>query len=143
MITDSQYREFLFKLATDQRGKNGLILSEWEQSFLDSFTRSSRPSLWFTEGRRTVTERMWMKLGGELGFPHPLDAIHEPPRIQDADPTGCEYLVRGDDGRQRRCNAPAVWQGYSRGPRPGLRYCESHKVAVERANKGMIINPFP
>jgi len=136
MITDKQYCEFMRKLAEDQRGKNPLLLGEWENSFLHSFAKSSRPSLWFTEPRRQATDRMWMRWGPELGLPHPLDAVKGPPPITPADPDGCEYLVKDDSGRQQRCNEPAV----CREPRR-LRYCQAHREQVEKAVKGTVFIP--
>ena len=133
MITGHQYQQFMDRIVADQRGKNPLILGEWEGNFVASYQRSSRPSLWFTPGRRLAVDRMWMKWGPDLKFPHPLDTVSERPRILEADPAGCEYLVRGDDGRQHHCNEPAAWQGERRGVRAGLRYCEAHKIAVDRA----------
>ncbi len=99
-------------------------------------------TLWFTEGRRLAADRMWMKHGGELNIPHPLDAVKGPPPIADADPAGCEFLVRDEDTqRQRRCNEPAVCQE----PRH-LRYCQAHKEQVERsmhyAKKTIVLIPF-
>jgi hypothetical protein len=135
MITDAQYVEFLWKLANDQARPNGLLgVTDWEQEFLRSFVRSSRPSLWITTGRRPVVDRMWRRLGPDLGWPHPLDTVTTRPAIPKADPTGCEYLVRGDDGRQRRCNEPAVV--VDRNP-PRLRYCELHKAHVEKRFPGI------
>jgi hypothetical protein len=141
--TDREYSQFLFRLAADQRIRNRINISPWDGRFLHSFVISSRPSLWFTDPRRASADRMWREYGALLGFPHPLDTVHEAPRIPEADPAGCEYLVRGDDGRQRHCNEPAAWQGERRGARPGLRYCEAHKIAVERAfQHKTIINPW-
>jgi len=128
MITDSQRQEFLQKLGTDVRGKNGIILPEWESQFLASFLQTSRPG-WFTEGRRTATDRMWMRYGPEINWPHPADRVTERPRLAAADPTGCEYLLR-EDGRQRRCNEPATCQEPGR-----LRYCQMHAEAVVKAMK--------
>ena len=39
-------------------GRSGRSLSAWEQGFLADFRQSSRPSLWFTNRRRTATDRM-------------------------------------------------------------------------------------
>lgn len=140
MITDYQYYEFLQKLLADQRKKNGLILGEWEQNFLASFSASSRQTLWLTEGRRAAVDRMWRKLGPELQFPHPLDTVHEQPRLAPADPSGCEYIVK--DGLQRRCNEPAEFQEPGR-----LRYCKIHAEAVElamkRAGRKIALIKFP
>ena len=133
MITDHQRFEFMMMLAENVRGKNGLVLPDWENRFLASFLQSSRPSLWFTEGRRTATDRIWMRFGPEINHPHPTDRVSERPRMADADPSGCEYLVRLD-GRQQRCNEPAEYQELGR-----LRYCRMHAEAVvkdmKRANK--------
>lgn len=136
MLTDYQYGQFMDRLAEDQRGKNPLVLGEWENNFLASYRQSARPSLWFTLLRRKAAERMWMKWGGELGLPHPDDNVSEFAKIE-ADPNGCEFLVTGEDRRQRRCNEPAV----CREPRR-LRYCQAHREQVERAVKGTIFIPL-
>lgn len=140
MITDHQLFGFMQKLAEDQRSKNALILTDWERQFLASFTASSRPTLWFTgdfdHGRRASTDRMWRRYGAELNFPHPLDAVGRASSraaIPDADPAGCEYLVKNEEGgpcSQRRCNEPAEFQEPGR-----LRYCRMHAENVETAMK--------
>jgi len=133
-ITDAQYVSFLQRLGADQRGKNPLVLTEWEQQFIGAFIMSARQHQWMTEGRRKSTDKMWMRYGGELGLPHPLDTVAERPAIAPASPTGCEYLVKDDDtGRQRRCNETAVCRESRQMGKMGLRYCETHKVAVKRA----------
>ena len=135
MITDHQYHEFLILQLADQQGKNPLLLSEWESHFLASFRASNRQSLWLTEGRRKSVDRMWMKYGGELAHPHPLDTVAAKPTPAPADPTGCEFLVRGDDGRQQRCNEPAVCREV-RGGRPiGLRYCQMHRDQIDQSHR--------
>ena len=134
MITDAQYVEFLQRLGADQRGANPLTLGEFEQSFIGSFIGAQRQSLWLTEKRRGVTDKMWRKHGPDLGFPHPLDTVTERPAIAPADPAGCEYLVKDDETqRQRRCNEPAVCRESKQMGTKGLRYCETHKTAVQRA----------
>jgi hypothetical protein len=135
MTTDFQYLGFMKRLAEDQRGKNGLILSEWEQKFLASFVQAQRQSLWFTPGRREATDRMWRRLGPELNFPHPLDTVAERPALAPADASGCEYLVRDEAGRQRRCNEPATCREPGR-----LRYCEAHGETVRLAMKRTNMN---
>ncbi len=137
MITDSQRLEFMGKLTVDVRRPNGVLLSEWEAEFMASFIRypqlgffirNGQPSL----GRRQTVDRMWMRYGPEIGWPHPMDTVHERPRMDEADPAGCEYLVKPDEGgqggaHQRRCNEPATCQ------EPGkLRYCAAHAEAVQR-----------
>src|SRR5579863_1434885 len=106
MISSKQYEGFMDRLVVDQRGKNSLNLSEWEDHFLSSYSAAGHKCFWFTEGRRTSVDRMWRKYGPELNFPHPLDAIRAVVETADADPGGCEYLVRdqGAGGRSRRCN---------------------------------------
>ena len=133
MINDHQRFEFMSKLATDVRSKNGILLPEWESRFLASWMQSSRQTLWFTEGRRVATDRMWARYGAELNHPHPLDAVLVRPTIPPADADGCEYLVRGDDDRcgpPHRCNEPATCQEPGR-----LRYCAMHGASVVRDMK--------
>lgn len=129
MITDSQLAEFLAKLNADARGKNGVLLPDWESHFLASFMEAGARVNWFTDGRRLATDRMWRRFGGEIGWPHPSDTVSEQPRLADADPAGCEYLVRLD-GRQQRCNEPATCQEPGR-----LRYCRMHGEAAVQAMK--------
>jgi len=136
LITDHQLMTFMLKMSSDQRDKNALLLTEWESNFVASFARSANPSNWFTQGRRASTEKLWMRYGGELKHPHPLDAVAERPTVADADPDGCEYLVR-DAGRQARCNQPAVLME----PRH-LRYCQIHADQVRRACKNIVLVPF-
>ena len=128
MITDYQRVEFLNRLAVDVRCKNGIILPEWENNFLTSFINFPVVHF-FTDGRRSATDRMWMRYGPEINWPHPADRVTERPRLAAADPTGCEYLVR-EDGRQRRCNEPATCQEPGR-----LRYFQMHAEAVQRDMK--------
>jgi hypothetical protein len=142
MITDAQYQEFMMKLAADQAGKNPLMgLNEFEQSFLASFRQSSRPSLWFTEKRRLVTDKMWRKHGPDINFPHPQDNAECGVRSAElkADADGCEYFIR--EQPQRRCNEPAEWCERFAG-RKGLRYCTAHKEQVEKRCPGMRFEVF-
>ena len=127
MTTDLQLTGFLQKLLADQRGKNAMILTDWERQFLASFSATSRQTLWLTSARRQAVDRMWRKLGPELGHLHPLDTVTERPTMAPADPTGCEYLVRLD-GRQQRCNEPATLREPGR-----LRYCHMHGEAAVKA----------
>ena len=129
MIADQHRVEFLNKLAADVRGKNGVMLTPWENDFVASFIRFPTTGF-FSEGRRVATDRIWMRYGPELNYPHPLDTVTERPRMADADPAGCEYLVRDDGGPQRRCNEPATCQEPGR-----LRYCAMHGDAVVKAMK--------
>jgi hypothetical protein len=127
MITDLQRSEFLAKLHASMRAKNGVLLPDWESAFLASWLAAMAGSRWFTDGRRMATDKMWMRFGGEINWPHPLDTVALTQlAIADADADGCQYLVR-EDGRQRRCNDPATCR------EPGkLRYCDCHAQAVER-----------
>lgn len=138
MISDDQYLEFMKKLSADQHGANPLMtLDDFKKSFLGSFRSQPRASFFFSDKRRGCTDRMWRKHGPDLNFPHPLDAINGPPKIPDADPAGCQYLVREDGRPQRRCNEPVVCQE----PRK-LKYCQAHREQVERAVKGTIFIPL-
>ena len=141
MITNLQLSEFLKKLAADVAGKNGVLLPDWESGFLASFMEAGARVTWFTEGRRQATERMWQRFGPEINHPHPSDTVTERPRMDDADPTGCEYLVK-DEGRQRRCNEPAICQEFGR-----LRYCQMHGdaavLAMKRSGKTLRLIRFP
>jgi hypothetical protein len=139
-VTDHQRFEFMQKLAADQRGENPLDLTDWENSFLASFNSSSRPTLWFTAGRRDATDKLWMKLGGEINHPFPTDDVR--PRYAGASADGCEAFVR-DDGGQRRCNEPAAWVNQK-----GFRYCntclERVQAELKKYSKGktMTVQPF-
>ena len=129
MISNPQALEFMNRLVADQRGKNSLNLTEWEERFLSGFSQAYRGWAWFTEGRIKSVDRIWRRYGPEMNFPHPLDTVHERPKMAPADSGGCEYLVR-DEGRQRRCNDPATCREPGR-----LRYCEVHGRAVEQECK--------
>ena len=145
MITDQQRCEFLDKLAVSARAADGVLLTNWESEFLASYIRQPQPAFFSpggapSQGRRDSVNRMWMKYGGEIGLPHPLDRVSEATPIAPADADGCEYIVR-DEGRQRRCNEPAAYQ------RPnGFRYCENHaeavKADVKRRGIKMTLIPF-
>lgn len=117
-ITDQQRLEFLRKLIAGD-----LLLTEWETQFTGSFHGSSRPTLWFTPGRRISTDKMWMKYGADLGLPYPGEMVTLAQRNKvppPADAGACEYIVRDEERRQRRCNEPAVLQS-----RTGFRYCQT------------------
>ncbi|MDR3459592.1 MAG: hypothetical protein P4N60_19355 [Verrucomicrobiae bacterium] len=142
MITNEQCYLFMLKLETDQRSKNSMNLDEFETGFLASWVEAGQPTRWFSPGRIIVINRMWMRYGAELNFPHPDDRITERPSIADADPDGCQYLIK-DEGRQRRCNDPAVCREVRQGSRTGLRYCEPHQRAVKQACKNIVLVKFP
>lgn len=131
MITDIQRVEFLDKLVADSRRTHGVMLTEWENDFSASFIRF--PNVKFfapggvpSQGRRDSVNRMWMRYGPEINWPHPMDRVSEAAPIAPADPAGCEYLVR-EEGRQRRCNDPATCREPGR-----LRYCALHGEAVAK-----------
>ncbi len=129
MITDLQLCDFLNKLATDAALKNGVLLPDWESGFLASFLEAGARVNWFTDSRRLVTDRMWRRFGPDIHWPHPADTVTERPRMADADPAGCEYLVKLD-GVYRHCNEPATCQEPGR-----LRYCSMHGEAAVLAMK--------
>lgn len=130
-ITDVARLDFLRLLAATIRDPKGLAVSEWEQHFLASWRQSSRPSLWFTPGRRSAVDRMWMKYGGEkeINLPHPSDRVNETAAQDKADPDGCEYYVRLE-GLQRRCNDPAEFVNTR-----DFRYCRAHAEEVQQNGK--------
>ena len=129
MISNEKLIEFMNLLIKDQEGKNPLNLTAWEQEFLASYKNAWRHWQWMTDGRAASTDRLWRRYGAEIGHPHPLDTVTERPKMADADPEGCEYIVK-EDGRQRRCNDPAEVREPGR-----LRYCHLHGEAVEQAMK--------
>jgi hypothetical protein len=127
-ITDLQRCEFFQKLKASD-----LLLSEWEQNFMSSHFHSGGIS-WFTDGRRESTDKMWMRYGGEVRLPFPEDLVPDArPQIADADPAGCEFLMRLDGAAvQSRCNAPAELMRAN-----GFRYCGPHADQVQRDLKRM------
>ena len=126
MITDPQFNEFLVKLHASTRAKNGVLLTEWESAFLAGWLAANVGSRWLTSGRREAVNKMWMRYGGEINHPHPMDQVRESAQIAPADPDGCESLLR-EDGRQQRCNAPATCREPGR-----LRYCATHGQQVQQ-----------
>jgi len=136
-ITDLQRLEFLNKLS-----KSDLLLSEWEKGFVASFRMATRPTLWFTAGRRESVDKMRMLYGSEpeIAMPFPL-AEPSPVNHTEADPAGCMYLTR-EDGRQFPCNEPAALQRKN-----GFRYCqacgEAVQTALKRRGEVMHLYPFP
>jgi hypothetical protein len=136
-ITDLDRLAFLQALARASRAKNGLLLDEWERCFAGSFCNSSRPSLWFTQGRRVSTDRLRMKYGQEpeIKMPFPL-ANGAPVKLPDAAPDGCMFLVHDESNRQVPCNEPAKWV-----LKNGFRYCDAHHdeviVSMKRLGKSL------
>lgn len=141
MINDQQFCEFLNALAVNVKRDDGVLLSEWEQLFLGNYIGLPTGAFHFTPARRQAVDRMWRKYGADLELPHPLDLVSERPKMAEADPTGCQYLVR-EDGRQRRCNEPAEFIEFGR-----LRYCQPHAEAAtkecERAGITLRLIKFP
>jgi hypothetical protein len=139
-ISDLNRVEFMQALARASQAKDGLLLDDWERCFLGSFLNSSRPSLWFTQGRRVSTDRLRMKYGQEpeIKMPFPL-AKGAPVKLPDAAPDGCMFLVRDESGRQTPCNEPAKWV-----LKDGFRYCDCHhdEVIVSMKRLGKAIHFF-
>jgi hypothetical protein len=139
-ITDLQRHEFFQALDKDVRSVNGLVLNEWEQNFLSSWRQSSRPTLWFTEGRRKAVDRMWSKLGDELNHRFPL-AETSAPATPKADAHCCMFLKRDDERRLVPCNEPAEMIG-----RNGFLYCracaEEAKKNMKRNNINISLQPY-
>lgn len=140
-LTDNARLNFLRRLINSD-----LLLTEWEDAFVASFESSSRPSLWFTPGRRISADKMWMKYGPDLNHPFPTDQAelgsNKPHRIPSAKAGCCEFLIRGEDGLQRPCNEPAVLQRAS-----GFRYCQTCADKVQsdlkRLGKTIHLVRFP
>ena len=130
LINDQQFVEFLNALAADVKSKNGVLLTAWESDFLGTFLGLPTGAFHFTEGRRAAVDRMWRRYGAEINHPHPLDEVTERPKLPDADPSGCQFIVRDEERRQRRCNEPATCREPGR-----LRYCELHGEEVRKAMK--------
>lgn len=126
MISNSLALDFMNRLVADQRGKNSLNLTQWEEQFVASFSQAYRSWSWFTEGRVKSVDRIWRRYGAELNFPHPLDTVVERPKLPDAEPGCCQYILR-DAGRQTRCNEPATCREPGR-----LLYCADHGRAVQQ-----------
>ncbi|MDR3458002.1 MAG: hypothetical protein P4N60_11190 [Verrucomicrobiae bacterium] len=129
-----QFFQALFK---DQRGANPVLLTDFERGFFASWCNSSRPSLWFTPGRRPIVDQMWARYGGEINHPHPNDLVTERPKIADADPGCCMYIVKDESRQQHRCNDPATCREPG-----GLDYCAAHGEHVKRAVKGIALVPI-
>ena len=120
-ITDYQLLNFLQALLGSD-----LILDEWETRFTASFRASSRPSLWFTFGRRASTIKMWMKYGALLNHPFPTDEV-KPAGLPRAEADACEYFVKDENRQMARCNAPATREN-----RAGFRYCAEHADLAQK-----------
>jgi len=147
--TDLQLLGFMQALAANVRGKNGVLLTDWESKFLASFLHSSRPSLWFTSGRRGPTDLMWKRYGAEINHPHPSESMDPTASGRPdangleahASPDGCEFWIKDADRRPCRCNETAELVG-----RRGLRYCRMHADEViknmKRAGKSIELRPF-
>ena len=128
-VTNSQRNEFMLRLATDVFGANGLRLEDWEHRFVASWRASERPSLWFIGERPRWTDALWRKYGEEIKLPFPLPQ-RAASSLPQAEADGCEFLVRGDDGRQRPCNDPATRINNRR-----FRYCDAHAEQAQKALK--------
>jgi len=140
---DYKRLQFFQALFNDQRGANPVILNDWERGFFASWCGASMQSTWFTPNRRPKVDEMWARYGSDINHPHPNDLVQATsrPAIADADPDGCQYLVK-EDGGQKRCNEPATHQEARAGGRPGLRYCGCHAEHVQRTCKGIALVKF-
>ena len=135
-ISNERRAEFLRAL-----DKSDLVVTDWEAEFIGSFLNAHRWYMWFSDGRRASTDKMWMKYGAELKMPFHVAAREDsrPTRIEDAKAGCCQFLVY-DDGTARCCNDPATQQR-----RNGFRYCTTHADQVQRdcKRRGKIIELFP
>ena len=114
--------------------KSDILPDEWEARFLASFRQSSRPSLWFTAGRRVSTDKMWMKYGAMLDLPMPKAETLKPETLKEALPRaeagGCMYFVKDENRQMQRCNIPATKEN-----RAGFLYCDEHAAQALKAVK--------
>ena len=129
-ITDLQRLGFVQALL-----KSDLVPDDWEARFLASFRSSSRPSLWFTAGRRVSTDQMWMKYGSMLDLPFPSDDVRissrpAPPALPPAEAGCCMYFVKDENRQLQRCNLAATKEN-----RAGFLYCEEHAALAIKAVK--------
>jgi hypothetical protein len=129
-ITDLQRLGFVQALLNSE-----LMPDEWETRFLASFRSSSRPSLWFTAGRRVSTDKMWMKYSVLLNHPFPTDDVRlssrpAPPALPPAEAGGCMYFVKDENRQMQRCNLTATKEN-----RAGFLYCEEHAALALKAVK--------
>ena len=129
-ITNLQRLNFMIRLATDVFVDDGLMVEDWDRRFIASFRSSSRPSQWFIGGRLAATDKLWVKYGSLIKMPFPLPVATSRPALPKADADGCEYLIFGEDRRQRPCNDPATVVN-SR----GFRYCDVHAEQVQKSLK--------
>lgn len=126
-ITDNDRAEFLRRLDDLRAGAHGVLLTNWESSFLLGFMRHGTTS-WFTSGRRESADKMRMKYGREreINMPMPSDDATLPTKLPEAVANGCQFLVY-ESGRPHCCNEPATMQRQN-----GFRYCASHAEQVQR-----------
>ena len=129
--TDQQRLDFLKAL-----NKSDIVLDERERCFVAQGAGQGR-LLWFTAGRRGWTDAIMRKYKLALENPNPATSSSSLP---DADPAGCEFLVRDEERRLGRCNQPAVKQ-----TRSGFRYCSDHSDQVERdlKRRGSSVQLYP
>lgn len=125
-ITDEDRAKFLNALSDSARSADGVMLSAWETDFIGNFKKVYRNWHFWTDGRRAATDALRAKFGALIGMPFPL-AKTSPVPVPAADPNGCEFMMRDEERRMVRCNAPAVSQN-----RFGFRYCASHEEQVQR-----------
>jgi hypothetical protein len=122
-ITDDERGKFLRKLDASD-----LTVTDWEARFIGSFLAAYRNWQFWTDGRRSSADKMRMKYGSmpEIDMPFPLPPTQRQP-LPEAEAGGCQFLIFGEDRRQRPCNEPAAWRRQN-----GFRYCEMHAEAVLR-----------
>ncbi len=109
-ITDLDRAKFMELLLESARGEHGVLPTDWESAFLASYTHTQQYWRWFTPGRRQGTDNLWRKYGPEINHPFPGAAAvtAKQPFAIAAVAGGCEFFVKLD-GRQQRCNEPAVY----------------------------------
>lgn len=128
---DFERCKFMEKLIASVSSDDGLLVTDWEDQFLRSYAGTQQYHRWFTPGRRSATDRLWQKYGSMIDLPFIPVPSNGAGQMAEADPTGCEFLVRRQDGQcgsyQCRCNEPAELMRAN-----GFRYCGAHADQVQR-----------
>ena len=125
-ITDDDRAKFLNALSDSARTDEGVMLSTWETNFVGTFKNVYRAWQFWTPGRRKATDALRAKFGDLIGMPFPL-APTTAVQLAPADPTGCEFMMRDEERRMVRCNAPAEVI-----TRLKFRLCGQHNEQVQR-----------
>jgi len=119
-LTDRERVDFLLRLDEAE-----FEVTEWEAAFLESFmARPDTLTARFSNLQRQAVDNM------RKSYEHRLPPVKtEIPKAESRnfslppEAAGhCGYLVRGEDGRQRRCGVTAVTRN-----KHGLEFCADHE----------------